>query len=90
MKQKTLALHFEQKLNFKVKKSTMSYILINASKKIVKVDNVEKLNNRIRDVMYPDLEKCLIMWCYQKILFIPFKSDLSMTKKAQEFSFMLL
>ena len=73
MTQAAIALYFEKEWNlqFKITKSTMSYIMTNTAKKIEKVDDVERLNKRIKEVLYPDLEKCLMMWYFQTIVILP-------------------
>jgi hypothetical protein len=50
MTQAAIALYFEKEWNlqFKITKSTMSYIMTNTAKKIEKVDDVERLNKRIK------------------------------------------
>jgi len=49
--------------------------MTNTAKKIEKVDDVERLNKRIKEVLYPDLEKCLMMWYFQTIVILPIISD---------------
>ena len=73
MTQAAIALYFEKEWNlqFKITKSTMSYIMTNTAKKIEKVDDIERLNKRIKEVFYPDLEKCLMMWYFQTIVILP-------------------
>ena len=44
-----------------------------------------QINKRIKEVLYPDLEKCLMMWYFQTIVILPIISDTSMIEKAQEF-----
>jgi len=66
----------------------MSYIFSKIAKKLEKVDT-ENLNMRIKECMFLDLERFLIMWHSQTITKLSCISDQIMIEKAKEFGDML-
>ena len=88
-KQTQLIQHFNKLLNVNIPATTMSGILSSTSRnKILKQDNLEVFNKRIRECKYPELEKMLFVWHSLIVSKMPISDDLLVTK-AKEFGEML-
>jgi hypothetical protein len=89
-KQTELIKHFNKLFGVNIPATTMSGILSPSFRnKILKQDNVEVLNKRIRECKYPDLENMLYFWhgiANGKGIAL---SDLILIEKAKEFGEML-
>jgi hypothetical protein len=90
LKQKDLIEYFNKLFKVRIPPTTMSGILsVPARQKVLKQDNVEALNKRIRDSKYPDMEKMLHVWYTHALSKGVSISDEILTEKAKEFGAML-
>jgi hypothetical protein len=90
LKQKDLIEHFNKLFKVRIPPTTMSGILsAPARQKVLKQDNVEALNKRIRECKYPEMEKMLHIWYTYAISKGVSISDEILTDKAKEFGAML-
>ena len=63
LKQTDLIKYFNKLFSVNIPATTMSGILsLSSRNKILKQDNVEAFNKRIRECKYPDLERMLWLW----------------------------
>ena len=89
LKQTQLIQHFNKLFNVNIPATTKSGILSSTSRnKILKQDNLEAFNKRIREYKYPKLEKMLFLWHSFTVSKMPISDDLFISK-AKEFGEML-
>ena len=90
IKQTDLIKHFNQLYKVIIPSTTMSDILSVASRnKILKIDNVDVLNKRIRDCKFPELERILLHWHNQTVNKGVCINDEILIQKAKDFGNML-
>ena len=90
LKQTELIKYFNKLFSVNIPAKTMSGILSVANRsKILKQDNVESLNKRIRECKYPDLERMLWLWQTMATNKGISVSDSLLIEKAKEFGQML-
>ena len=90
LKQTELIKYFNKLFSVNIPATTMSGILSVANRnKILKQDNVESLNKRIRECKYPDLERMLWLWQTMATNKGISVSDSLLIEKAKEFGQML-